>query len=78
MQETVVVAPITVTVDRENLRAVFTVHESLGGDVELDAEDLKKRINAWLDGDGPLLLIGGELKLYEFKHETWRQREPLL
>lgn len=77
--ETVTEIPsLEYTIDRKNLRAVFTVNPSLGDDVEVDVPMLQARFDDWLNKGVPLVIIGCTMKLYEIKEETWRERPSML
>lgn len=72
------IPPLEHTIDRKNLRAVFTVDQSLGTDVDFDVESLKASFDRWLNDRHAMFLTGVTMKLYEVKDETWRERESML
>ncbi len=52
------------SIDAKGLRAVFSTHPSLGGDVLVDWESLQREWHNWVHHGAPLALLGMQMELY--------------
>lgn len=76
------IAPVThrMTCQKDGLLAVFTTHESLGGDVAVDRASVLEEWRLW-SPQRPMILAGMRVDLYELTDavetpdavETWRR-----
>lgn len=66
-EKAVVIPPIhEIKCPIHRLRAVFTAHESLGGDIDIDKKGLAEAFDDWLYRGRPLVIYGMTMTLYEF------------